>query len=129
MEIIGRPPELAGLICQAFICDGFVYEDKLESNANVVHLRFADTWHKLVIDCGVIIWRLSLEPPQPWAIEEQGWRYPHANVGGMAGAIGHHLEHYRMESTPSGAKVMFSFDNGKTIVISNQDDLSTFTIT
>ena len=56
-ENVGHPPELAGLLCDAFFCEGFANQDKLIANANVVHMRFAGTWHKLVIDCGVIIWR------------------------------------------------------------------------
>lgn len=127
-ENVGHPPELAGLLCDAFICEGFANQDKLIANANVVHMRFAGTWHKLVIDCGVIIWRQPPEPPKPWAVEERGWQYPHADIGGMAGVIGHRLAHYRMETTPSGAKVTFSFGNGRTIVIDNEDDQSTFRI-
>ena len=128
MEIMGHPPELTSLLCQGFICEGFAYQDKPVANANVVHLRFADTWHKLVIDCGVVIWRQSSKAPEPWSIEEKGWRYPHVNVGEMAGVIGHHLEHYRTESTSSGAMVTFCFDNGRTIIINNEDDRSTFAI-
>ena len=59
MEIVGRAPKLAGLLCEAFICEGLFQNGKLFANANVVHLCFAGVWQKLVIDCGVFIWRPS----------------------------------------------------------------------
>src|ERR1051326_2310044 len=88
MEIMGHPPELTSLLCQGFICEGFAYQDKPVANANVVHLLFADTWDKIVMRCGVVIWRQSSKAPEPWSIEEKGWRYPNVNVGEMAGVIG-----------------------------------------
>ncbi|MCK1642049.1 hypothetical protein IVA95_31985 [Bradyrhizobium sp. 157] len=130
MEIVGHPPKLAGLLCDALICEAFVRNGELLANANVVHLCFEGVWYRLVLDCGVMIWRQSIESPKPWAIEELGWQYPHVNVGEMAGVIGRRLEYYRMDSLPpSGADVMFSFDNGCTVVINNAEDRSTFRIT
>jgi hypothetical protein len=41
MEIVGRAPDLAGLLCDALICEGFVHHGKLVANANVVYLCFA----------------------------------------------------------------------------------------
>jgi hypothetical protein len=41
MEIVGRAPELAGLLCDALICEGFAHNGKLVASANVVHACFA----------------------------------------------------------------------------------------
>lgn len=41
------------LLCEAFICEGFVSKGVLHANANVVYLCFANVWHKLVIDGGL----------------------------------------------------------------------------
>jgi hypothetical protein len=128
MEIVGRAPELAGLLCDALLCEGFAHNGKLVSNANVVHLCFAGGWHKLVIDCGVIIWRPSVGQPNPWMLVSEGWEYPDVDVGAIAGVVGHRLEDYRMATTVTGAQVMFVFDNGRTITINNENDLSTFQI-
>jgi hypothetical protein len=54
MEIVGRPPELAGQLCEALVCEGFVYEGEIEATANVLYLRFEGVWHKLIIDYGTI---------------------------------------------------------------------------
>jgi hypothetical protein len=128
MEIVGRAPELAGLLCEAFICEGFVHNGERVSNANVVHLCFAGAWHTLVIDCGVIIWRPSSGQPRPWRIASEGWEYPHIDVGAFAGIIGHRLKEYRMATTTAGGKVTFLFDNERTITIDNENDLSRFQI-
>jgi len=128
MEVVGCPPELAGLQCEALICEAFVYKGELGATANVVHLCFAGVWHRLVIDCGVIFWRQSMEAPKPWAIDDLGFQYPHADVGKMADVVGCRLRDYRMESTPSGVAITFSFESGQAIIIDNADDQTTFRI-
>jgi len=128
MEIVGSPPELAGLQCEALICEAFIHKGGLRATANTVHLCFAGIWYRLIIDCGVIFWRQSMGAPKPWAIDDLGFQYPHADVGKVAGVIGRRLRHYRMDSTLSGVAVTFSFDNGREIVIDNADDQTTFRI-
>jgi hypothetical protein len=126
MEIVGRAPDLVGLLCDAFICEGFVHNGKLVANANVVHLCFAGVWHKLTIDCGVIFWRRSEKKPVPWSILSEGWECPHVDVGAIAGIVGHRLEDYRMATTNAGGQVIFLFDNGRKIAINNENDRSSF---
>jgi hypothetical protein len=126
MEIIGRAPELVGHLCESFICEGFVNRGKLVANANVVLLCFAGVWHRLIIDCGVIIWRQSVGQPKPSMIASEGWDYPHVDVGAIAGVIGQRLKDYRMATNATGGQVIFLFDNGRTITINNENDLSTF---
>jgi hypothetical protein len=128
MELVGQPPELTGLLCEAFICEGFVSEGKLIANASVVYLRFGGAWHKLVIDCGVILWRPFPGEPSPWKIASEGWEYPHVNVGILAGVVGHRLREYRMETVAAGGSVIFYFDNDRTIAIDNENDASSFRI-
>jgi hypothetical protein len=128
MEVVGRVPELAGLLCEAFICEGFVHDGELVASAHVVYLCFAGAWHKLVIDCGVIIWRPSPGQPSPSAIASEGWEYPHIDVGAIANVIGHRLKEYRMQTATAGGKVTFFFDNERIITIDNKDDTSSFRI-
>jgi hypothetical protein len=128
MEIVGRAPELAGLSCEAFICEGFAYKGELVANANVVYLCFAGTWHKLVIDRGVIIWRPWSGPPTPSTVANEGWEYPHVDVGALAGAIGHRLKEYSMTTATAAGRVSFLFDNERSITVDSENDLSTFRI-
>ncbi|MES2197708.1 MAG: hypothetical protein V4517_25090 [Pseudomonadota bacterium] len=128
MEIVGRAPELAGLQCEAFICQAFVYKGELASNAHVVYLCFAGEWQTLSIDCGVIFWRRSVGRPEPWMVASEGWEYPHVDVGAIADVIGQRLKNYRMAANGSEGQVMFLFDNGRTIAINNENDVSTFQI-
>ncbi|RXH21292.1 MULTISPECIES: hypothetical protein [Bradyrhizobium] len=128
MEIVGRAPELTGLLWDAFICEGFAHNGQLVANANVVHACFAGVWHKLVYDCGVIIWRPSENQPHPWSVASEGWECPHVDVGAIAGVVGHRLDDYRMVTTATGSQVVFLFDDGRTITINNENDLSAFQI-
>lgn len=128
MEIIGHPPDLAGLLCEAFICQSFVCKGEVVSNANVTYLRFAGEWHRLIIDCGVIFWRRQTETPQPWSIESEGFDYPHIDVGKVAGVIGQGLKDYRMTAHSGRTLIAFTFENGRSIFIENENDQSTFRI-
>ena len=128
MEVVGKPPKLTGLICEAFICESFVHKGQLAANANLVYLCFADIWHKLVLDYGVIIWRRPAEAPTPKAIDDLGYQSAHADIGALAGVIGHRLEDYRMQSDSITAEVVFSFENGRAIIIQNANDRSTWRI-
>ena len=128
LEIIGQPPEFAGLRCDAFICEGFAHNGMLIANANVVHVCFAGVWHKLILDCGVIIWRQSEGPPNPWSIASEGWEYPHVDVGAISGVTGLRLRDYRMETTAAGGKVVFLFESGRTITIIDENDQSNFRV-
>jgi hypothetical protein len=128
MEIVGQPPVLAGLPCNAFVCEGFTHNGALQANANVVYVCFAGVWHKLILDCGVIIWRQSEGPPNPWSVASEGWEYPHVDVGATAGVIGLRLRDYRMETRAAGSKVVFLFESERTITIIDENDLSTFRI-
>src|SRR3954451_8834895 len=108
MEIVGNPPKLAGLLGEAFICEGFVHKAELVADANIIYLRFAEIWHKLVLDHGVIIWRGLTEAPRPDEIDDLGFQYPHVDVGSLAGVIGYRLEDYRMQCNTVTAEVVFS---------------------
>jgi hypothetical protein len=128
MEIIGDAPHLSGLLCESFICEGFIDNGKHVADANVIFVRFAGKWHKLIIDCGVIIWRKLDAVPQPWMVESEGWDYPHVDVGTDAGVIGKCLAHYHMETNAGTTRVTFKFDNARCITIRNENDLSTYEI-
>jgi hypothetical protein len=128
LEIIGQPPVLAGLRCDAFVCEGFAHNGALIANANVVHVCFAGVWHKLVLDCGVIFWRQSEGQPNPWSVTSEGWEYPHVDVGAISGVIGLRLRDYRMETTAAGGKVVFLFESGRTITINDENDQANFRV-
>jgi hypothetical protein len=125
-QIIGQPPELAGLQCAGVLCQAFVCDGRLIESANVIYLKFADAWHRLNIDAGVIFWKRSDGAPSSWAIEKKGWEYPLVDVGGSAGVVGELLDHYEMSRTSTGGRVVFVFANGRRIIIDSVGDRSSY---
>lgn len=127
-QLNGDPPNFAGRVCEAFLCESFVYDGKLEASANVTHLRFAGAWYRLYFEPGLVFWRVSSSDPMAWAVPEEGWSYPHTNVAELAGLIGEVLEAYEMEAGDSNARVTFRFRNGRQVVIEYEDDRGNFRI-
>jgi hypothetical protein len=126
--VIGQPPELAGSICEALVCESFVSNGEVVATANVVFLRFRGIWHRLCIDGGVIFWKMQDQTPAPWSVMDEGWTYPHVDVGSAAGVIGRRLDHYEMTANERGAQVELVFDHGRGIIIDNVDDRSDYRI-
>jgi hypothetical protein len=121
-EIVGEPPDLAGLVCQGLIAEGFVCEGEIVTDTNVLYLQFADRWHRMVIDSGVIFWRPQNTPPKPWAVEEEGWVYPHFDLGVAAGLVGQRLTHYKMEADTVRCSICFEFAHGPMLLVEGVND-------
>lgn len=129
VEINGQPPELRGQVCGAFLCEQFRHEGELVNVANVVYILFAQQWHQLTIDCGIVYWRLKDEAPEPWAIPEEGSEFPLFDLSIKAGVIGVRLTRYLMEPTAGGSRVTFEFENGRSVVLDNHADRTTYAAT
>ena len=122
LEFIGEPPVIGEKTCQGLICEGFEFEGELVGTANVTYLKFEGIWHCLCFDPGTVHWRLWPTQPEPSAVTEEGWNYPHVDVGVAAGLIGMQLKSYETSPTERGANVVFEFENGRKVLIENIDD-------
>ena len=128
LEINGAPPEIAGRVCEGFVCEGYTYRGEPISTANVTYLRFGGTWHRLYFEPYLIFWRPFGEEPNPWEVQEQSWDYPHTNIGQLAGVQGQVLDSYEMSPTPEGSKVVFYFHNGRIVEIEDKTDVASYTV-
>lgn len=124
----GQPPALAGKHCDAIICQQFWYQGELSAPAHVIHLQFDESWYRLYFDCGVIFWREEDEAPKAWAVPEEGWDYPLADLGASAKLVGLRLAAYDMESFPGGSRIAFRFEGGRTLTFEDVGDRTHFVI-
>lgn len=127
-QVIGQPPALAGEVCEGLLCQGVSADGDLLASANVVYLRFRGIWHRLCIDGGVIFWKEQDHEPAPWGVPDEGWQYPHVDVGFSTGIIGRRLDHYEMIAKESTVQVNFVFDQGRKVIIENTNDRSDYRI-
>ena len=129
VELNGEPPDLGGQTCQAFLCEQYWFEGKLEATANVTFLRFDGRWHRLYFDCGIVFWRRQDDEPASWASPAEGFACPLIDVGREAGVVGSCLAEYRMEPTAGGSRVTFAFDGGRVVVLDNHGDRTSYAAT
>jgi hypothetical protein len=71
-EVHGQPPALAGAVCEELRCQQYWHRGELVDEFNVIYLLACDVWHRLVLDCGVIFWRVSTDAPAPFDSPETG---------------------------------------------------------
>jgi hypothetical protein len=128
LELIGRPPLIEGQRCEGLICEGFECDGELIQTANVTYLRFGGTWHRLCFDPGTVHWRTWPTDPEPWAVDEEGWAYPHVNVALAAELDGVRLKSYRTLATERGASVVFEFENSRKVLINDIDDCTSYEV-
>ena len=122
-DITGEPPRLSGHTCAALICEQFWHQDELVSIANVIYIQADETWHRLVLDAGVIHWRNQSASPEPWEAPEKGWSYPHFDLAQHEGLLGLRFIGYTMNASASGCSVEFSFANGRRLVFEETQDV------
>jgi hypothetical protein len=128
LEIIGSPPAVEGQKCEALICEGFECEGKPTQTANVTYLKFDGVWHRLCFDLGTVHWRTWLTDPEPWAVGDKGWNYPHVDVAFSAELVGVRLKSYITLATGHGASVVFEFENGRKVLINDVEDCTNYEV-
>jgi len=121
MEMIGEVPDIVGKRCEGLICEAFDFKGERVADANVVHLRFSETWHRLIIDSGVIFWRLSEKTPAPWQVEAENWSYPHTDIGIAFDLVGQRLTKLDMDTDNLSGEVRFLFEDGRTLIVESRD--------
>ncbi|HEX4506987.1 MAG TPA: hypothetical protein VH722_14755 [Alphaproteobacteria bacterium] len=126
--MIGEVPDILGKPCEGLICEAFDYNGTRVDDANVVHLRFSGIWHRLIIDSGVIFWRISEKTPAPWQVEAEGWSYPHTDIGVAFGLVGQRLAKLDMNTSNLAGEVRFVFEDGRALIIEGQEDGSNYRI-
>lgn len=128
LEVNGTPPDLAGKICQGFICESFTHQGANIAPANVTYLKFDDAWFRLYFEHRLVFWRPYGEEPKPWEVKEEGWKYPHVDVGTSANVVGERLDRYETLLTPDGCKVIFRFASGRTVEIEEKNDVADYAV-
>ena len=128
LEINGTPPDLTGLVCDSFICESFTCDGRVIASANVSHISFGGRRYRAYFDCGIIFWRSSSTPPEPWSDSEEGWDCPHIDVGALAGVVGVALNGYVMAPTVTGSVIAFHFENGVQLKLEDVNDETHFNI-
>ncbi|WP_448954236.1 hypothetical protein [Labrys neptuniae] len=128
-DINGAPPQMAGRICEEFICEGYIYQGEAVCSANVTYLKFSGAWYRLYFEPEIIFWRPFDKEPTPYSVEEEGWSCPHSDVAALSGVKGKQLDHYKISFSDNELAVTFKFVGGNEIsIIETADDRTDFHI-
>ncbi len=128
LEFNGRPPAIEGQMCEGLICEGFECEGEPLQTANVTYLKFNGTWHRLCFDSGTVHWRTWPTNPEPWAVVEEGWKYPLFNVAVAAELVGVRLMSYTTLATERGATAVLEFENCRRVIINDVEDCTNYEV-
>jgi hypothetical protein len=115
-------------MCEGLICQGFDCNDESIATANVTFSKFGGIWHRLCFDPGTVHWRRSPTQPEPLGVSEEGWNYPHVDVGLATGLIGVRLKSYETLAAERGVSVVFEFENGRKVFIKDVEDCTSYEV-
>lgn len=119
----GEAPDLAGRVCQEFLCETFAPEGEVEETAVVTHLRFEGNWHRLYFEGATCFWRRNDADPLAWARADAEWGRGLIDVAEEAEVRGVELSGYEVEHGRADQwRVIFEFETGQQIVILHEED-------
>ena len=129
VETHGSPPLADGRRCDALICEQFISDGVVLSTASVTFVALEGLWYRLAVDYPAVFWRTLVERPQPWAVVEKGWEYPHVDVGAIARVVGLHLREIETSSDNVRTQVALLFEGGRCVVIEGSRQSSHYAVT
>lgn len=127
-SVYGHQPDLAGATLEGLICEAFVHHGDIQSEANVVFIRVRGEWWRLSIDHGTVHWKEQLVDPEPWAVPNEGWSYPHANVGGSEGLVGQVILGIHTSGEWPEARVELHLGNGLCFAFFGAGDATMYSV-
>jgi len=129
LEIIGIPPAAAGRRCEEFVCQEFRNADGPASTAHITYLKFeGSNWFRLYFEFRTVFWH-DIGPVRP-AFDFDCLDDPidRVDVAVVANIRRIKLQHFEMMPTEGGSRVVFRFENDRTITIDDADDVATFVL-
>ena len=127
LVINGTPPDMAGAICEGFVCSTLQLDGEPVASADITYLKFNATWYRLFFECRCVFWRVFEERPLPWEEEDPGAVF--TDVGRAFDIEGQALVSYGVGATATGSEVIFVFADGDSVAIRDSNDKTCFEVT
>ncbi|MEZ6037512.1 MAG: hypothetical protein R3F29_08530 [Planctomycetota bacterium] len=128
LEVHGKWPELRGQHCDACIAEEYWFEGTLEVPANVVWLRAGATWHRLVIDCGIVFWSTRVAGPEAYEMPELRAEVRLRDLGRELAMAGETIEEIAGAPASGGVDVWIVFRSGRRVTFRDRDDHTTWLV-
>jgi hypothetical protein len=126
VETFGDPQSHVGQLVQAVVAEAFVCKGQLVSSANVLFFELSGSWYRAAIDAGTFHWRIEAALPAAWSVSEEGWFYPHTDLGQELGLVGSVLSGVSVSGAGSSVRVEFAFSSGRRLVLFNGNDSTSY---
>ena len=101
VDFNGDPPAIQGLVCTGLVIQHFYDGRTLTDQANVVYLRFGDTWHRIYFETGTVFWR-SGHPPSAPVNSTLAHGLLLNDLSELPGVVGHRLSSIAYSGTQRG---------------------------
>ena len=121
LYVIGTPPNLAGQVCQAFLCQELWYEGQLADPTNTIWFRVNDQWNLLYFEADTIFWQTYNQEPIVFDLED-GSEIKLSNLGQEVEIEGIVLKSYTHGLLSHGVAVEFIFSNDVIISIASNGE-------
>jgi len=126
VPIYGEPDGLVGQLVEELRSQSFVSNGELVSSANAIFIKASGPWYRVALDAGTVHWTKQDNEPLSWEVPENGWSYPHRDIGYELGLVGAKLLSLRTSQEGEAIRVELTFSNGKRLLLVNHNDSSSY---
>ena len=122
VEVNGAQPGIEGQVCEELLAEELWHDGRMETPANVVHLRFSGAWYRLYFDTSEVFWRESEERPEPYEAPEIHCEVRIVDLGALYDVRGRSLERIETRFITRGSEVVLYFAGSRRVCFRNVDD-------
>ncbi len=128
ISINGQWPKLEGTQLEELLCEEFWYDQKLEEQANIIHIKVNNKWLRLYFDYGTIFWRNKSKKPEQSKFIQNGIKteFRVIDLAKLKNIKGEFITKVDPSNITGGSQVLFSFSNGVKIKFKNIDDVTEY---
>ena len=123
LEFQTEAPDLVGARCAGVLAQEFWHAGERVSPANVLFLGVESpegpAWHRIVLDSGLMFWRVERAPSLPRTDDDspQYGQHPVVDLGARHGFIGRRIAAVRVIETADADELLLEFEGAPTLAL------------
>ncbi|KZN66427.1 hypothetical protein N473_08535 [Pseudoalteromonas luteoviolacea CPMOR-1] len=126
LDINGKVPNLIDHVLEELLCTEMWSEGTLEDQANVIYLKVNGCWFRHFFDCAIVFWRNQDKAPKSYEMQELDSYFKVVDLAHNLDIKGLKIRSFETYSIKGGSEFVFTFENSRSIVFTNINDITVY---